>query len=86
MYVVSQLSLHSCFAVQVVIHRQKYTLSGNGVFTLADTDTDTKTDILQHSPMALLSWCSVNTSTRFYTTHFLSVSMSLSMSGGVNAP
>ena len=43
-----------------------------GLFTLPDTDTDTdsKTDKLQQSSMALLSQCSVNTSTQFFTTHF----------------
>ena len=42
-----------------------------GVFTLPDTDK------LQQYSTALLSWCSVNTSTQFHTTHFLSVSVSV---------
>ena len=44
----------------------------NCVFTLPDndTDTDTKADKLQQYSMALLSRCSVNISTQFYTTHF----------------
>ena len=57
-----------------------------GVFTLPDTDTDTETDKVQHYSMALLSRCSVNTSTQFHTTHFLSVSVSVSVSGSVNTP
>ena len=56
----------------------------NGLFTLPDThtDTDTETDKLKQYSMGLLSLCSVNTTTQFYTIHFLSVSVS----GSVNTP
>ena len=59
-----------------------------GAFTLPDsnTDKDTETDELQQYSMAFLSQCSVNTSTQFHTTHFLSVSVSVSVSGSVNTP
>ena len=60
----------------------------NSVFTLPDTntDTDTETDKLQQYSMALLSPCSVNTSAQYFTTHFLLVSVSVSVLGNVNTP
>ena len=59
--------------------KNKKIKTGNGAFTLPDTDTDidTDTDKFQQYSMALLCRCSVNTSTQFFTTHFLSVSVSV---------
>ena len=59
-------------------------------FTLHYTEIDTDTDKLTQNPNGnvclCLSLCSMNTSTQFYTTHFLSVSVSVSVSGSVNTP
>ena len=69
--------------------------SFNGVFTLPDTDTDftftdtgTDTDTMGLKPNCICVGVGVgmNTSTQFSTTHFLSVSVSASVSGGLNKP
>ena len=52
------------------------------VFTLPDTDTGTDTDTLGLKPNHICVGVSMNTSTQFSTTHFLSVSVSAS----VNTP
>ena len=70
-----------------------------GAFTLPDTDTDTETDsdtdtdtdkncsIGYNSNLGLCQClCSVNTSTQFYATDILSVSVLVSVSGTVNTP
>ena len=58
-------------------------------FTLSANETETDTDKKYREPngnlCCHLSLCSVNTPIRFCTNHFLSVSLSVSFSGSVNA-
>ena len=79
--------------VAVCADSQEYTWCKalNGVFTLADTiQTPTLTKmgsiVINGNLWLSLSLCSVNSSANYNWTHFLSVSVSESVSGSVNTP
>ena len=89
-HIASTCNISHIFHVSILCYLQLTYHRIYGSFTLPDAETETDTDKMCIEPNGHLNWSIflsiMNNSTGFYTSYFLSVSVSVLVSGGVNTP